>query len=300
MVADGHDHSVAEAVNDRSYAETFLVVAEPTPASLLSAPRLARLAATQRSPRVVVVANKVRGQHDAERVAQRTGLPCVGAVPYDPGVEDADRAGRAVLDCDPDGAMATAVRSLVPGPQHRDGARVKIAVVGKGGSGKTTTSAVLARTCARSGRRTLALDCDSDPNLGISLGLLGQLSRPDQVVIADFEAGLGTILRLEGHPVDVVVVVVEPSAKSLDVGRRAADSVREADLAGWWLPQTVRDLDDAARVRAAFPYLEPVLVPEDSAIVNAEREGTAPLDAAADAPAIRALVGLANDVVNTG
>jgi len=48
---------------------------------------------------------------------------------------------------------------------------MKIAVVGKGGSGKTTTSAVLARTLARSGRPTLALDCDSNPNLGISLGL---------------------------------------------------------------------------------------------------------------------------------
>ncbi|MCA1720973.1 MAG: AAA family ATPase [Actinobacteria bacterium] len=48
---------------------------------------------------------------------------------------------------------------------------MKIAVVGKGGSGKTTTSAVLARTFARAGRTTLALDCDSNPNLGISLGI---------------------------------------------------------------------------------------------------------------------------------
>ncbi|MCA1711415.1 MAG: AAA family ATPase [Actinobacteria bacterium] len=48
---------------------------------------------------------------------------------------------------------------------------MKIAVVGKGGSGKTTTAAVLARTIARSGQRVLALDCDTNPNLGISLGL---------------------------------------------------------------------------------------------------------------------------------
>jgi CO dehydrogenase nickel-insertion accessory protein CooC1 len=48
---------------------------------------------------------------------------------------------------------------------------MKVAVVGKGGSGKTTTSAILARTFARSGSLTLALDCDSNPNLGISLGL---------------------------------------------------------------------------------------------------------------------------------
>ncbi|MDP9496661.1 MAG: AAA family ATPase [Actinomycetota bacterium] len=48
---------------------------------------------------------------------------------------------------------------------------MKVAIVGKGGSGKTTTAAVLARSLARGGRTTLALDCDSNPNLGISLGL---------------------------------------------------------------------------------------------------------------------------------
>jgi len=53
---------------------------------------------------------------------------------------------------------------------------MKIAVVGKGGSGKTTTSAVLARAIARSGRPTLALDCDTNPNLGISLGLGEELT----------------------------------------------------------------------------------------------------------------------------
>jgi CO dehydrogenase maturation factor len=48
---------------------------------------------------------------------------------------------------------------------------MKIAVVGKGGSGKTTTAAVLARTLARQGRSVVAMDCDSNPNLGLSLGL---------------------------------------------------------------------------------------------------------------------------------
>jgi CO dehydrogenase maturation factor len=48
---------------------------------------------------------------------------------------------------------------------------VRLAVVGKGGSGKTTTSAVVARTLARQGLQVVALDCDSNPNLGISLGV---------------------------------------------------------------------------------------------------------------------------------
>ena len=48
---------------------------------------------------------------------------------------------------------------------------MKIAVIGKGGSGKTTLSGIIARSLARSGRQVIALDCDVNPNLGISLGL---------------------------------------------------------------------------------------------------------------------------------
>jgi CO dehydrogenase maturation factor len=48
---------------------------------------------------------------------------------------------------------------------------VKLAVAGKGGSGKTTTAALLARHLAREGLSVLALDCDSNPMLGISLGV---------------------------------------------------------------------------------------------------------------------------------
>ncbi len=48
---------------------------------------------------------------------------------------------------------------------------MKVAVVGKGGSGKTTTSAIVARTLGRRGFPVVALDCDSNPNLGISLGV---------------------------------------------------------------------------------------------------------------------------------
>jgi CO dehydrogenase maturation factor len=61
---------------------------------------------------------------------------------------------------------------------------VKVAVVGKGGSGKTTTSAVLARTWGRSGARVLALDCDTNPNLGISLGL-GERATSELVALRD-------------------------------------------------------------------------------------------------------------------
>jgi CO dehydrogenase maturation factor len=48
---------------------------------------------------------------------------------------------------------------------------MKIGVLGKGGAGKTTVAAIIARTLAEQGHRVVALDCDANPNLGIALGL---------------------------------------------------------------------------------------------------------------------------------
>jgi CO dehydrogenase maturation factor len=48
---------------------------------------------------------------------------------------------------------------------------MKLAVAGKGGSGKTSISGTLARLLARRGHRVLAIDGDSNPNLALTLGL---------------------------------------------------------------------------------------------------------------------------------
>lgn len=48
---------------------------------------------------------------------------------------------------------------------------LRLAIVGKGGSGKTTVAGALARTLAAQGRRVLALDADPDANLASVLPL---------------------------------------------------------------------------------------------------------------------------------
>lgn len=48
---------------------------------------------------------------------------------------------------------------------------MKLAVAGKGGSGKTSLSGTMARQLARSGHRVLAIDGDSNPNLALTLGV---------------------------------------------------------------------------------------------------------------------------------
>ena len=48
---------------------------------------------------------------------------------------------------------------------------VRVGIAGKGGVGKTTISAVLARELARRGHNVIAVDCDSDPHLAMNSGI---------------------------------------------------------------------------------------------------------------------------------
>lgn len=120
---------------------------------------------------------------------------------------------------------------------------------------------------------------------------------PNDTVIADFEAGVGTLTRLEEQKVDTVVVVVEATPKSIEVGLRAAELAREKLLQRVVIvANRVRGEADIATIRAAFPDLEVVAVPDDPKIREADRHGVAPIDHAPDAPAVLALVGLAEQL----
>ena len=48
---------------------------------------------------------------------------------------------------------------------------MKLAIAGKGGSGKTSISGTLARLLARRGHNVIAIDGDSNPNLALTLGV---------------------------------------------------------------------------------------------------------------------------------
>ena len=48
---------------------------------------------------------------------------------------------------------------------------MRLAVAGKGGAGKTTLSATMARIAAKAGRQVVAIDADTNPNLAVALGI---------------------------------------------------------------------------------------------------------------------------------
>lgn len=95
------------------YADTLLVVAEPTSASVLTARRLSRLTGLRQLPGVALVVSRAREPGDGERVAERTGLPLLATVPFDEQVAAAGRRGVAALDHDPEGPAVRAVACLV-------------------------------------------------------------------------------------------------------------------------------------------------------------------------------------------
>lgn len=98
-----------------NWAQTVLIVVEPTAKSLLSGRRLARMADLDPdSPkRVLAVASKVREPDDVEMIAKGTGLEVVASVPWDEALAEAERRQLAPIDFAPDCPAVLAVGSLV-------------------------------------------------------------------------------------------------------------------------------------------------------------------------------------------
>ena len=122
--------------------------------------------------------------------------------------------------------------------------------------------------------------------------MLREFETENRVVICDLEAGVGTLLRLQPGQTDVVLVVANPMAKSLDVARRAlqiADGLAEVIV----VANRVTGPDDVEAIAQALGREPDVLVPEDVSIAEADRNGEAPIDVDADAPGVVAIEALA-------
>ncbi|MFT4884177.1 MAG: CO dehydrogenase maturation factor [Natronomonas sp.] len=254
---------------------------------------------------------------------------------------------------------------------------MKVAVSGKGGSGKTTVSGTLSRALADADYDVLSIDDDENPNLALTLGiprettvepvpgdllkrvelpdgetelelakspqeiiddygadapggvkllkmgevdhagsgcmcrahstarevLSGVVEDRDEVTVMDMVAGVEHLGRGTAKDVDVLLVVVEPYYKSLETGRRTRDLAEELDIPDIRVvANKVRDDHDREAIEefCAENDLEiTAYVPFDDAIRHADQEGTAPFDYDKDAPAVRVIRELADDLAAT-
>ena len=127
------------------------------------------------------------------------------------------------------------------------------------------------------------------------VNLVRQLEHGERTVVCDLEAGLGTLDRIEQGVLDVLLVVANPTGKSLEVARRAieiAAGVTEIVV----VANRVGDESDIALMREVLGDRDLFVIPEDPVIAAADREGIAPIDLDPDAPGVAALVRLAERV----
>ena len=127
------------------------------------------------------------------------------------------------------------------------------------------------------------------------VNLVRQLEHGERTVVCDLEAGIGTIERIEAGVVDVLIVVANPTGKSLEVARRAieiADGVTEIVV----VANRVADDSDLELMREVLGDRELFVIPEDDVIAAADRDGLAPIDLDPDSPGVAALVRLAERV----
>lgn len=127
------------------------------------------------------------------------------------------------------------------------------------------------------------------------VNLVRQLEHGERTVVCDLEAGIGTIERIEAGVVDVLLVVANPTGKSLEVARRAieiADGVTEIVV----VANRVAGESDLDLMREVLGDRELFVIPEDAVIAAADRDGLAPIDLDPDSPGVAALVRLAERV----
>ncbi len=98
---------------------------------------------------------------------------------------------------------------------------MRLAIAGKGGSGKTTIAGTLARLLAQRGRPVVAVDADTNPNLSTTLGI--EAERAQQIVALP-----RTLLRRDQQPDGTITSTFlrDPLDVLEEYGAQGPDGVR--------------------------------------------------------------------------
>lgn len=134
-------------------------------------------------------------------------------------------------------------------------------------------------------------------------GITQDMLAEADVAVLDMEAGLEHLGRGTVEHVDLLLIVVEPYYRALEVAGRTAALAR--DLGVRRIAVVANQVRNAADAAAVSEYcrkhdLELIAaVPYDEAVLEAERRGLAPIDYAPDSPAVTAIRRLAETLAVT-
>ncbi|MEA2220208.1 MAG: dehydrogenase maturation factor [Solirubrobacteraceae bacterium] len=127
--------------------------------------------------------------------------------------------------------------------------------------------------------------------------LLREMEGDGRTVVGDLEAGVGVLSRMEKGSLDVVLVVANPTPKSIEVARRAVETAVAREIRVLVIANRVADDEDLAAIAGVLGEHDIVVVPEDPVIARADAEGLAPIDLDDASPGVRAIIEISERLV---
>ena len=127
--------------------------------------------------------------------------------------------------------------------------------------------------------------------------LLREMEGGGRTVVGDLEAGVGVLTRMQKGSLDVVLVVANPTPKSIEVARRAAEAAVSREIPLIVVANRIANDEDLETITDVLGEHEIVIVPEDPIIARADAEGLAPIDLDDSAPGVRAIIAIIDRLV---
>ena len=141
-----------------------------------------------------------------------------------------------------------------------------------------------------------ATGCLCPENALIRTLLHNLLVKRDEVIIVDFEAGLEHLGRGTAKGIDVMIVVTEPSQKSLDLCHKIIELSKKLGIINIYL--VANKIIDESQINILNERINdwnvPLFhsIPYDSIIGKADLKGIAPLDYNTESNAVQSLISL--------
>jgi CO dehydrogenase maturation factor len=124
--------------------------------------------------------------------------------------------------------------------------------------------------------------------------LLREIEGTGRTVLGDLEAGVGVLTRMEPGNLDVVLVVANPTPKSIEVARRAVEACIAREIRVLVVANRVAGEEDLDAIRDVLGAHDIVVVPEDPVIRRADAEGVAAIDLDDRSPGVRAIIAISD------